>query len=116
MINALKRKERRALRSRYRLRQNNAQQLPRLSVFLSHRALYTQIIDDVNSVTLTHCSTKELNHKNITCAHAELVGIELAKRAKELNIHRVIFDKGPYIFGKRLSALLEGVRDGQVRV
>lgn len=116
MIDILKRKERRALRSRYRLRQRNAQQLPRLSVFVSNKTLYTQIIDDVNSVTLSSCSTKELNKKNITCAHAELVGIELAKRAKELNIHHVVFDKGPYVFGPRLSALLKGVRDGQVRV
>jgi len=116
MVSELERKRRRALRSRYRLQKNNKQQLPRLSVFLSNKFLYVQIINDIKAKTYASCSTRELNKKNITCAHAELVGLEIAKRALSCDIHKVIFDKGPYFFGKRLASLLDGVRKGNVLV
>ena len=116
MVCELERKKRRALRARYRLHKNNKRNLPRLSVFLSNRFLYVQIIDDAQSQTLASCSTKELNQKNITCAHAELVGLEIAKRALVKDIQQVVFDKGSYFFGPRLAALLKGVRAGNLTV
>jgi large subunit ribosomal protein L18 len=43
---------------------------------------------------------------------ARLLGLELAKRAKEQKISIVSFDKGSYRYHGRVKALAEGAREG----
>jgi large subunit ribosomal protein L18 len=48
--------------------------------------------------------------KNI--ATARKVGQLLASRAKEKAIHRVVFDKGGYLYHGKVKALADGAREG----
>jgi large subunit ribosomal protein L18 len=112
MISAAK--EKRAKRTRYKLKIHNRQLLPRLSIFISNRFFYAQIIDDSQSHTLISCSSLQLKKKNVTCSLAAEIGTEIAKRALEKDIKKVIFDKGPYLFGSRLSSFVNAARENNL--
>ena len=43
---------------------------------------------------------------------AQIVGEELAKRAKEKGITTVVMDRGGYIYTGRVKSLAEGARKG----
>jgi large subunit ribosomal protein L18 len=90
---------------------------PRLSVYRSNENIYAQIIDDTTSETLISCSTLDRDIKfNIkngrTCNASRLMGQKLAKLSLKLNITKIVFDRGPYIYHGRVKALADGVRDG----
>jgi large subunit ribosomal protein L18 len=87
---------------------------PRLNVFRSNKNIYAQLIDDVNSVTLTSASTadKEVNFEsgsNVEAAKA--VGELIAKRALELGKKSVVFDRGGYLYHGRIKALADAARE-----
>ena len=93
---------------------------PRLSVFKSIKHIYTQIIDDQNSVTLVSASTlspdvrdKVSGKNNIETAKA--VGEAIAKKAVEKNIVSVVFDRGGYLYHGKLKALAEAARKNGLR-
>ena len=90
---------------------------PRLSVYRSNENIYAQIIDDMTSNTLISCSTLDrdikLDIKNgRTCSASKLMGQKLAKLSLKLNITKIVFDRGSYIYHGRIKALAEGARDG----
>jgi large subunit ribosomal protein L18 len=106
--------DRRARRTRYKLKQVNRVGLPRLSVFRSNKQIYAQVIDDIKGVTLIGASTldKELKVKNGgTIEAAKQVGELLAKRAKDSNLGAVQFDRGGYLYHGRVKALAEAARE-----
>jgi large subunit ribosomal protein L18 len=90
---------------------------PRLNVFRSLTDIYCQVIDDEAGNTLASASSidHELRGKlegmNRT-EQARQVGKELASRAKEKGIHKVIFDRGGYRYIGRIKALADGAREG----
>jgi large subunit ribosomal protein L18 len=102
---------------RYRIRAKIAgtAQKPRLSVFRSNRDIYVQLIDDDNSVTLAGASSKE---KDIVAQagnkvdKSKLVGQSIARKAKELGIENVVFDRGGNLYHGRVKAVAEGAREG----
>ncbi len=105
--------ERRARRTRYKLKKVNAVGLPRLSVSRSNKQIYAQIIDDRVGNTLCCASTldKELKVKNGgTIDAAKKVGELLASRAKAAKIGDVQFDRGGYLYHGRVKALAEAAR------
>jgi len=86
---------------------------PRLNVFRSNSQIYAQIIDDETGKTLCSASSldKELNLKNGSNIQAATeVGTLVAKRALELKIETVVFDRGGYLFHGRVKALAEAAR------
>lgn len=98
-----------------RIRQNvkGTAEKPRLNVFRSNSQIYAQIIDDVTGKTLCSASSldKELNLKNgSNVAAATEVGTLVAKRALELKIETVVFDRGGYLFHGRVKALADAAR------
>lgn len=104
-------------RRAFRSRQTLSSHLPRVSVFRSSNHIYAQIIDDAAHKTLASCSTLEL--KNISGdkrARAHQIGLELARRAKELGIAAVSFDRGQFLYHGRVKALAEGLREGGLHV
>ena len=121
-MKSLQRKNERAIRRkrRTRLKIRGTSERPRLSVFRSNKHIYAQIIDDTNKVTLAASSTREktLAKKfkktgsggNIDAA--KQVGTDLAKKAKEKGVERVIFDRGSYLFHGRVKALADAAREG----
>src|SRR5690349_8281484 len=88
---------------------------PRLSVFRSNTALYLQLIDDESGKTLTAASTKD---KDITAQtgtkseKAKRAGAAIARKAVELGVTAVIFDRGGYLYHGRVKAAAEGAREG----
>ena len=96
-------------------------QRPRLSVFKSNKHIYAQIIDDDAGHTLTSASTMTLAFKdskmdsssNIEAAKA--VGTEVAKRAKELGIETIVFDRGGYLYHGKVKALADAAREAGLK-
>ena len=69
----------------------------RLSVSRSTKNITAQIIDDTKNITLIYASsnTKELKSQNKTKKElSTLVAEELAKKAKDMQITKVYFDRG----------------------
>lgn len=94
---------------------------PRISVFVSNRYTYAQIIDDANRATLVSFSTLKLakakNYKKEKkVLEAKNLGIELVKRAKEAGIKKATFDRGKYSYKGRVKALVEGLREGGLKI
>lgn len=92
-------------------------QRPRLNVFRSLTDIYVQVIDDREGKTIVSASTidktirPKLKGKN-KIEQAEIVGEEVADRAKEKGITKVVFDRGGYKYIGRVKALAEGARKG----
>jgi large subunit ribosomal protein L18 len=78
--------------------------VPRLSVFKSNTSLYAQIIDDENGKTLVSLSL------SAKMKDAKKLGEELAKKAIDSNIKKVVFDRGGYIYTGKIKDLAEGAR------
>jgi large subunit ribosomal protein L18 len=102
---------------RYRIRAKIAGTAakPRLSVFRSNTEIYCQLIDDVNGVTLAAASSKEKDIKaqaGNKVEKSKLVGQSLARKAKELGIENVVFDRGGNLYHGRVKAIADGAREG----
>lgn len=101
-------------RTRSKLRPKEAK--PRLSVFRSNKVIYGQIIDDKKGVTLAAFSSKNLPKKEVKDKSkveiAQLVGENLAKRARKKRIKDIFFDRGGYKYHGAVKALAEGARKG----
>ncbi|HSW97225.1 MAG TPA: 50S ribosomal protein L18 [Candidatus Saccharimonadales bacterium] len=86
---------------------------PRLSVFRSNNYIYAQLIDDTSKKTLLGMSEKHISKKEGTpVTVAKLLGMEIAKKAVEKKITKVMFDRGSYRYHGRVKALAEGAREG----
>jgi len=102
---------------RYRTRRKIAgtPQKPRLSVFRSNADTYVQLIDDVNGVTIASASTKDKEvaaQAGTKSEKSKLVGSALAKKAIELGVTSVVFDRSGYLYHGRIKAVAEGAREG----
>ena len=92
---------------------------PRLSVYRSTAHIYAQLIDDEKKVTLCSSSTvaKDVDVKGKTKVEAaEVVGREIAKKAKALGIENAVFDRGGYLYIGRVKALADGARSGGLTI
>lgn len=84
---------------------------PRLSVFRSLRYISAQVIDDEKGITLVSASDKKIDKTGKKPIEvAEIVGEDIAKKALESGIKKVVFDRGPYLYHGRVKALAESVR------
>ena len=83
--------------------------VPRLSVYRSNKNIFAQLIDDENGVTLASASSLKMNGNNKEIA--SLVGKEIAEKAKELKITKVVFDRGGYLYHGRVASLADAARE-----
>lgn len=102
---------------RYRIRKkiSGTPAAPRLSVFRSNTDIYAQLIDDNNGVTIAAASSKQKDinaQKAPKIAKSKMVGEALAKKATELGITKVVFDRSGYIYHGRVKAVADGAREG----
>jgi len=115
MKTSTKTQRRQNIRFRIRAKIAGTAQKPRLSVFRSNTDIYVQLIDDDQAVTLAAASSKE---KDITAQagtkteKSKLVGQAIARKAKELGIERVVFDRGGNLYHGRVKAVADGAREG----
>lgn len=87
---------------------------PRLSVFRSNSDIYVQLIDDVTGVTIAAASSKDkeiLAQKVTKIEKSKLVGAAIARKATELGISAVVFDRGGNLYHGRVKAVAEGARE-----
>lgn len=88
---------------------------PRLCVFRSLNSIYAQVIDDERGHTLTSASTLDPEIKDSLAgktktAQAELIGSAVARRALDLGIEQVAFDRGGNRYHGRIKSLAEAAR------
>ena len=85
----------------------------RLSVNRSSKNISAQIIDDIKNITLASASSNSKEIKLLKKNKKELSSIvaeELAKKAKDMKITKVYFDRGIYKYHGRVKLLAEELR------
>ena len=103
------------IKFRIRKKINGVAARPRLSVFRSNADIYAQLINDDNGVTITSVSSRDkdiLAQKVNKTEKSKLVGSAIARKAADLGITTVVFDRGGYIYHGRVKAVAEGAREG----
>lgn len=87
---------------------------PRLSVFRSNLEIYAQLIDDVNGNTLAAVSSKDKEiaaQKVAKVEKSKLVGNTIGRKALELGLTAVVFDRGGNLYHGRVKAVADGARE-----
>ena len=85
---------------------------PRLCVFRSEKHIYAQLINDQTAKTIVAGSDLEFKKKRGTkIEKAKEIGRLIAKKAKDLKIERVVFDRGGYKYHGRVKAVAEGAKE-----
>ena len=105
---------RQKIKFRIRKKINGVAAKPRLSVFRSNAEIYAQLINDDNGVTITSVSSRDkdiLAQKVNKTEKSKLVGSAIARKAADLGITTVVFDRGGYIYHGRVKAVAEGARE-----
>jgi len=86
-------------------------QRPRLTVYRSLQHMYAQIIDDLAGRTLVCASSRTSSSSsggNVQAAGE--VGTQLAQKAKEAGITKVVFDRNGFKYHGRVQAVAEAAR------
>src|SRR5689334_16785293 len=108
---------RRRVHTRIRERMMGTPERPRLNIYRSLHHIYAQVIDDSKGVTIAFAGTvagKEKGKKKKTggnLASAKEIGKQIATKAKEKGIKKVVFDRGGYIYHGRIKALADAARE-----
>ena len=89
-----KKEKRTVRRKRIRSTLAGTAKRPRLSIYRSNKTIYAQLIDDDKGVTLVSAET----------------GKDIAKKAIEKGIKKVVFDRGGFIYTGRGKAFAEETR------
>ena len=109
-------KSSRRQRIRYNIRKKVSGQTarPRLSVFRSNSDIYAQLIDDVKGNTIASASSRDKDIAAQTGTRIEkskLVGAAIARKAVELGLKEVVFDRSGYLYHGRVKSLADGARE-----
>ena len=101
-----------------RAKVNGTSERPRLAVHKSLTSMYAQIIDDSQKKTLVGLHSKnhgkdgDAGERKGKVATSFLLGLAIAKKAKEAGVSTVVFDRGGYPYHGRVKAFAEGAREG----
>ena len=106
----------RRIKIKYRIRKNvtGTAERPRLSVFRSNKQIYVQIINDLTGTTLASASSlgmETMPKKD----QAAKVGELIAKKAQEVGIDKIVFDRNGYLYHGRVKALADAAREGGLK-
>ena len=101
---------------RYRIRKKvvGVSTKPRLSVFRSNAEIYAQLINDESGVTIASASSrdKDIAAQKVTkIEKAKLVGAAIARKAVELGVEKVVFDRGGNLYHGRVKSVADGARE-----
>jgi large subunit ribosomal protein L18 len=106
---------RKRVHTRIREKMSGTAERPRLNVYRSLNHIYTQLIDDLNGVTIASASSmgKKSEEKSTggNIAAAAEVGKLIAQRAQEKGIKKIVFDRGGYLYHGRVKALADAARE-----
>jgi large subunit ribosomal protein L18 len=108
-------KKRRAKRTRAKL--FGTAEKPRFSVHRTNKYIYAQVIDDNKGNTLFAGSTREAKvTKGTKTLKAAALGELLAKKAKEVGIEAMVFDRGSYRYHGRVKSIAEALRSSGIKI
>lgn len=105
---------RQKIRFRIRKKVNGTASAPRLTVFRSNADIYAQLIDDLTGTTIAGASSRQKDIAALTAPKidkSKMVGESIARKAVELGITKVVFDRSGYIYHGRVKAVAEGARE-----
>jgi large subunit ribosomal protein L18 len=110
-------KSSRRQRIRYNIRKKVSGQTarPRLSVFRSNSDIYAQLIDDVKGNTIASASSRDKDiaaQSGTRIEKSKMVGAAIARKAVELGMKEVVFDRSGYLYHGRVKSLADGAREG----
>lgn len=100
---------------RVRAKISGTSQRPRLNIFRSNKAIYAQLIDDTKGVTIASASSMELKVNNNNIETSTQVGQLIAKKALDLKIDTIVFDRGGYLFHGKVKALADAAREAGLK-
>ncbi len=106
--------KRQKIRYRIRKKVTGAAERPRLSVFRSNSDVYVQLIDDQKGATIASASSRDKDiaaQKLTKTEKSKLVGAAIARKATELGIKSVVFDRGGNLYHGRVKAIAESARE-----
>jgi large subunit ribosomal protein L18 len=86
---------------------------PRLTVFVSSKHIYAQVIDDEAGRTLASASTMiaDLKGAKPNVETARKVGTLAAQKAIAQGIQKVVFDRGGFTYSGKVKALADAARE-----
>ena len=105
--------ERKKFRVRNKVKKVSSVERYRLSVSRSSKNISAQIIDDTKNITLAYASsnTNEIKSQKKTKKELSILVAEtLAKKAKNMKITKVYFDRGIYKYHGRVKLLADELR------
>jgi len=94
-------------------------QRPRLSVFRSNAEIYVQLIDDANGTTLASASSRDKDiaaQKGAKSEKSKMVGAAIARKAIDLGLNDVVFDRGGNLYHGRVKAVAEAAREAGLKL
>jgi len=106
---------RRRIRYNIRKKISGTAQKPRLSVFRSNSDIYVQLIDDNSGLTVAAASSRDKDiaaQSGTKSEKSKLVGLAIARKAIELGLKDVVFDRGGYLYHGRIKNVADGAREG----
>ena len=109
----LTKSDRKKFRIRNKVKKVSSNQRFRLSVSRSSKNISAQIIDDTKKITLVSATsnTKERKLKKISKKElSAIVAEQLVKKAKDMKITKVYFDRGIYKYHGRVKLLADELR------
>jgi large subunit ribosomal protein L18 len=103
-------------KKRIRKKISGSAESPRLCVYKSLHHMYAQLVDDYQGKVITGLSTlnKDVSAKIKKSGNAEaakVLGEAIGKKAQELGIKTVIFDRNGFKYHGRVKALADGARE-----
>ena len=107
-------------RIKYRIRQKNISNHPRLVVYRSNANIYAQLVDDEKNATVLSASSidnslkKSIDKAANKIEISKIVGESLAEKIKNANIERIIFDRNGYKYHGRVKVLAEAIRSAEI--
>jgi large subunit ribosomal protein L18 len=114
-----KQERRKKIQQRIRKKISGTKEKPRMSVYRSNKNIFVQVIDDVNSVTITAASSleKDIAEKSgITKKEqAALVGKLIAQKTVQAGISEIVFDRGGYLYHGRIKSLADAARENGLK-
>ena len=110
MATSSKQLKRQSRHKRVRAKVIGTAERPRLSVFKSNTRIVAQLIDDSKGVTIASVSSSEEKGKTPR-ERAEMAAKTLAKRAADVKVKAVVFDRGGFLYVGTIKAFADAARE-----
>ena len=110
-----KTKRRQRIKKGIRRKISGTAELPRISVFRSNKAIYAQLIDDVNGKTLAAVSSRELGKEGVNIEISKEAGKKFGEKVKAAGIETAVFDRNGYPYHGKVKAFAEGAREAGIK-